>query len=106
MTTTYKEDFSRNGATAQSAAALLNIFVATLRRCGKNISLLNYHRLNHVGTHDLVDYVHSCHDSPENRVTSVEVRLRRVCHKPLRPARVLARGGHPGGRAGVRHVVC
>src|SRR3954454_14509234 len=110
------KDFSRKGEKAQSAAAFLEVFFAPLRLCGRNIflsqlmattnsTLLDYHTLNHVAAHDLVDDVHSHHHASKHRVAAVKMRLRRVCHKPLRAARVFARQRHPNHGTVVRHLI-
>src|SRR5687767_3764259 len=51
-------------------------------------------RLNNVAAYDFIDYIHAQHDATKNCVTSVEVRLRRMCYEPLRAARVFARKRH------------
>lgn len=49
-----------------------------------------------------IDDLHSADDLPKDGVTSVQMRLRRVCDEKLAPAGVLARESHPDSAASVR----
>src|SRR5215216_4487774 len=77
---------------------LLCFFVASL-------SSSNHDRLNHVATYDLIDNIHSQYNATKYRVPAVEMRLRRVCHEPLRTTSVLAGECHTDCRAIVKCLV-
>src|SRR6185503_17594384 len=69
------------------------------------VASFNYNRLNHVAAYDFIDNVHSPYNATKYRVSAIEMRLRRVCHEPLRTASVLAGECHADCRAIVKCLV-
>src|SRR5262245_16382522 len=65
-------------------------------------ALKNLHPPDHVAARDAVDDLHSGDDLPEDGVTAVQMRLRRMRDEKLAAAGVLARKSHPDRAASVR----
>src|SRR5262245_21994453 len=64
--------------------------------------LKNYYFMDQITSCYAIDDIHSADDLPEDGVTSVQMRLRRVCDEKLAPASVLAGECHPDRTASVR----
>src|SRR5215813_9909134 len=65
-------------------------------------ALENLHPPDHVAARDAIDDLHSDDDLPEDSVTAVQMRLRRVRDEKLAAAGVLARESHSDRAANVR----
>src|SRR5438552_1008019 len=81
----------------------LTLPAAALWNPAKRFSYDN--RTNYVSPNDGINRVHAGNHVPKNSVASVEMWLGRMSHKPLRPARVLARKRHAYRTAFVRDFV-
>src|SRR5436190_1181320 len=59
------------------------------------LPFIHHDPANRIAADDIVHHIHAANHAAKDSIAAVEVRLRRMRHKPLRAAGVFAGQGHP-----------
>src|ERR1700730_6294339 len=68
-------------------------------------SFLDHNRMNDITANCIINYFHPANNFTENRVAAIEMGLRRMRRKPLRPTCIFTRKSHSDRAAFVRYFV-